>query len=262
MSSRTPDWQLPPGVGRSLWEYAHADHIAWDYDDYFADNRLFEYDEQVLLRHFTRPGRLVDLGCGTGRLLLPFARRGFRCLGVDLSEPMLEVTREKADLAGLDVPLVRANLVELDALPAAFADYAILMFSTLGMIRGSENRARVLRHAFRILKPGGLFGCHVHNRWYNLYDPQGRRWLLANRLASWLRRDVEWGDKVYDYRGIPRMTLHVFGQSEFRRALSEAGFHVRELVSLDTHRHRPLPWPWLAGPLRANGWIAVCERPR
>ena len=50
-----------------MWDYAHAPHIADDYDDYFALNTLFEFDEAVLARHLTRPGLIVDLGCGTGR---------------------------------------------------------------------------------------------------------------------------------------------------------------------------------------------------
>ncbi len=261
MAPRVPDWQLPRGVNRGLWEYAQAEHIAYDYDDYFADNRLFEFDEQVLLRHFTRPGVLVDLGCGTGRLLVPLAQRGFTAIGVDLSRHMLEVAAEKADLAGATIHRVQANLVELDCLRPAVADYAILMFSTLGMIHPRDHRLRVLEQAYRILKPGGLLGCHVHNRWYNLFDPQGRRWLVRNRLESWLRREVEWGDKMYDYRGIPRMKLHVFSEGEFRGILLQAGFRLRELLRLDTHRHRPLRWPRLAGAWRANGWIAVCQKP-
>ena len=56
MSTRRPSWQLPAGVTRGSWDYIQADHIAHDYDDYFAYNSLFEFDEQVLARHFTQPG--------------------------------------------------------------------------------------------------------------------------------------------------------------------------------------------------------------
>src|SRR5262249_58740241 len=40
----------------------------------------------------------------------------------------------------------------------------------------------------RLLRPGGRFVLHVHNRWFNLWDPQGRRWLLGNTLAALLGR--------------------------------------------------------------------------
>ena len=36
-----------------MWDYAHTDTIATDYDAYFQGNRLFELDEAILRRHFT-----------------------------------------------------------------------------------------------------------------------------------------------------------------------------------------------------------------
>jgi SAM-dependent methyltransferase len=253
-----PQWRLPPGVTLGLWQYAQADHIADDYDSYFAHNSLFDFDVAVLARHFTRPGLLADLGCGTGRLLVPFARRGFRGLAIDLSTPMLEVVGQKAAAENLPIDRLRANMTELGCLRDGSADYCISMFSTLGMIRGRENRVRALAHACRILRPDGRFALHVHNRWYNLWDPQGRRWLLANLWGALVRRDQEPGDKFFDYRGIPNMFLHVFTRRELLADLRRAGFRVVEIVALDTERRHALRRPWLFGRLRANGWIVVC----
>src|SRR5262245_26771382 len=109
------DWQLPAGVTRGLWEYLHDPVLARSYDENLAGTPLLTTDLAFAQRHFDRPGSLVDLGCGTGRLLIPFARRGSWVLGVDLSEEMLRVAGEKASMAGLTVHRLRANLVELDA---------------------------------------------------------------------------------------------------------------------------------------------------
>jgi SAM-dependent methyltransferase len=259
-SSDLPSWRLPPGITRGLWQYAQADHIAYDYDQYFAHNSLFDFDLAVLERHFQQPGLLVDLGCGTGRLLVPFARRGFRGLAVDLSTPMLEVVGQKADAEWLPIDRVRANMLQLDFIREDSADYCISMFSTLGMIRGRENRLQALRHAWRILKPGGKFVLHVHNRWYSLFDPQGRRWLLENWVGAHLQRNQEPGDKFFDYRGIPKMFLHVFTRRELFADLKAAGFQIVECNLLDTQRRHALKRPWLLGRLRANGWIVVCQK--
>jgi SAM-dependent methyltransferase len=257
-AARLPDWRLPPGVDRSLWEYAQAEHIAADYDEYFAHNSLFDFDLAVLERYFARPGMLVDLGAGTGRLLLPFARRGFRCLAVDLSAAMLRVVGRKAVAESLPIDRLLANMVQLDCLRDACADYCISMFSTLGMVAGRDNRRRVLAHARRILRPGGLLVIHVHNRWYNLRLPEGRRWLVRNAFRALSGRE-EWGDSRYDYRGIPGVRLHLFTQCELVRELRRAGFRVRELTPLDTRRRHALPHAWLLARLRANGWIAVAQ---
>lgn len=252
--------QLPPGVPRGVWRYVQAEYIAAEYDEYFAHNRLFEFDEQVLTRYFIRPGLVVDLGCGTGRSLVPLARRGFRTLGVDLSLHMLRIVGQKARLEKLPIQKLRANLVQLDCLRSSSADYCLCLFSTLGMIRGQDNRQRMLAQTWRILKPGGLLVLHVHNLWYSLFDPEDRRRLAPHLLVSLASRKLERGDKFFQYRGIPEMFLHRFTRRELVRVLTTAGFRLTELIPLHATRRRPLPYPWLCGWLRANGWIAVCQK--
>jgi SAM-dependent methyltransferase len=264
VAEKRPQWQLPQGVTRGLWDYVHSPTVADDYDEYFAHNRLFRFDEQIVLRELEirgiRRGNVVaDLGCGTGRALVPLARRGIRGVGIDLSPRMLGIVRGKARNEQLDILCLRCNLVELDALADHCVDAAISLFSTLGMIRGCTNRQQALNHFHRIVKPGGIFVLHVHNYWYNLNDPGGPWWLIANLLRSCLRRDIEAGDKFFSYRGVPNMFLHVFRRRELITSLRRAGFRIRKLVPLDPRRHRALRWPWLLGAVRANGWIAVCE---
>jgi SAM-dependent methyltransferase len=254
-----PQWQLPAGVPRGVWEYALSEEIAGTYDEHFRGTLLFQFDEQLLLRHFCQPGLVIDLGCGTGRALVPLARHGFRCLGVDLSRAMLQVVGRKAVEEGLPIARLQANLVELDCLRDEAADYCVCLFSTLGMIRGRQNRQRVLAHARRILKPGGLFVVHVHNVWYNLFDAMGRRWLAGNLLESLISRDVELGDKFFDDRGVAKLFVHTFGRREFVGALRTAGFQLVELIPLAVGQERRLRWPRLMSGLRANGWIAVCR---
>ncbi len=260
-SPTPPEWQLPPGVPRGTWQYAQEEDIARQYDAYFADNRLFEFDQQVLARHFRQPGLLIDLGCGTGRVLLPFARRGFPTLGVDLSLPMLRVVGHKAQCEQLVIHRLCANLVDLGCLADAIADYAVCLFSTLGMIRGRRNRLQALHHISRVLKPGGWFVVHVHNLWYSLLYSAGRRWLLGHLLAAGVRRDLERGDRFFDYLGIPNVFVHSFSERELRGDLRAAGFRIEDLIRLHATRQRPLRAAWFFGSIRANGWIAVCRKP-
>jgi SAM-dependent methyltransferase len=242
-----------------MWEYAASRRIAEQYDDFFAFNRLFEFDQQVLARYFSPSGLVLDLGCGTGRALVPLVRRGYRGLAVDLSEKMLQIVHRKAELENLPIQCVRANLVQLECLADDLADYAICLFSTLGMVRGHANRRRVLEHARRILKPGGLFVLHAHNRRFGLFDSGQLWWLAKNLLRARLVRDVEPGDKFLFYRGIPNLFLHIYTRRELTGALRQAGFRVREVIPLNRLRNRALARPWLLGQIRANGWIVVCD---
>lgn len=255
--SDRPLWQLPAGVSRGLWDYVHSPHIADTYDDYFAFNSLFDFDESLLLETFPTPGVIADLGCGTGRALVPLVEAGHRGLAVDLSAHMLQIVREKADSYDLPIDCVLANMVELDCLRTASVDGAICMFSTLGMIRGRANRRQALAHARRILKPGGRLVLHVHNYWYNLRDPDGPWWVLKNLCTAPWSGSVEVGDKWFPYRGLPSMFLHVFRWRELAADLASAGFRVDRRVRLDAERRHALSAPWLLPALRTNGWIVV-----
>jgi ubiquinone/menaquinone biosynthesis C-methylase UbiE len=191
--------------------------------------------------------------------LVALARHGHRGLAVDLSPHMLRIVAEKAKKENLPIEGIQANIVELDCLADRSADYAICLFSTLGMIRGRENRQRALDHVRRILKPGGLFIIHVHNVWFNLFDPLGRAWLMRHVWERVRNREIEWGDKFFNFHDVGQMFLHTFSEHELRSTLKKAGFKFKRWIPLSVNRQRPLSHPWFFGRFRANGWIVVCE---
>lgn len=240
-----PDWQLPPGTDRGLWDYVSSERVAREYDDALAGTPLLDVDLRFADRHFRAPGRLIDLGCGTGRALVHFARRGFACLGVDLSKAMLAVVNEKAARAGVAVATLQANLVELDEVPDATFDYAACLFSTLGMIRGAENRARFLGHVRRVLKPGGVFVVHAHNARYRFGRGLGKR-------------GPEPGDHTMpQLRGGAELTLHHFTRAELLNVLTSAGFRARELLPVSAGPGGRLAVPWFLPRVRAFGYLVA-----
>src|SRR6266851_5873771 len=250
MTASVPDWRLPPGVSRGLWDYLHDRSVARNYDQNLAGSTLLAVDQRFAERFFDRPGRLIDLGCGTGRLLIPFARRGCWVLGVDLSEEMLKQVGERAARHGVVVHRLKANLVELEGLTDQAFDYAACLFSTLGMIHGAEQRQRVIDHAYRLLRPGGRFVLHVHNRWFNFWDPQGRRWLVWDLLQS-LIQGKPGGDRLMPvHQGIAGLTLHLFTRREAERMLKKAGFRLLEVRPVSLRPDGRLPLPGFFGWLR------------
>jgi SAM-dependent methyltransferase len=254
-----PDWQMPPGVNRGLWDYLYSESIARDYDAGLAGSSLFDIDQRFVLRHCAMPGRLIDLGCGTGRLLVPLAQRGYSVLGVDLSPEMLRIAAEKAAMAGVRVDLLRANLTELDAVGDGHFDYAACLFSTLGMVVGAAQRRRVVEHAFRLLRPGGRLVVHVHNRWWNFWDPTGRRWLVADLFGRGV--GPERGDRVMPvHQGVAGLTLHLFTRREVVRLLRGAGFRILEVMPISLRADGRLSWPWWFGWLRAYGYLICAEK--
>jgi ubiquinone/menaquinone biosynthesis C-methylase UbiE len=261
MTLSVPDWRLPPGVSRGLWNYLHDPFIAHGYDESLAGSSLFEVDQRFAAQYFERPGRLVDLGCGTGRLLARFARRGYWVLGIDLSEEMLKEVGKRTAREAVVIHRLKANLVQLEGLRDQAFDYAACLFSTLGMIQGTEQRQRVLNHAYRLLRPGGRLVLHVHNRWFNFWDPQGRRWLVRDVLRSLVQR-TEGGDRLMPvHQGIAGLTLHLFTRREVKRMLRKAGFRLLEVRPVGLGLDSRLSLPGFFGWLRSYGYLLAAERP-
>jgi ubiquinone/menaquinone biosynthesis C-methylase UbiE len=266
-----PDWRLPPGVTRSVWEFAHDRQIAREENRHLAGAPLLEFDRRLIAGWFPSPGRLVDLGCGTGRALVDCSRRGIDCVGVDLSFESLYVAADATRETARPVALVRGNLCELDCLADGQFDYALMLFGTLGMIAGHEHRRHALTHARRLLRPRGLLALHVHNLWRHFHSPQGRRW-LAHDVVKRLLRNPTVGDSEHDYRGIPRIYHHAFTSGEIRRLLRECRFRAREMIPLAPLDKGPdvAPQTMCDAPpnfacrgmfpnLRATGWILLAE---
>ena len=247
-----PDWQLPTGVDRGLWDYLHSDEMVRGYDEQMAASPLARADVAFCERAFPAPGKLIDLGCGTGRLCLHFAAKGYDCVGVDLSDEMLTRARANTTGAGVRVEWVNANLVDLTGQKDANFDYAACLFSTLGMVRGAENRVKVVANILRLLKPGGRFVLHVHNR---TFIGLGWRRILTHSLRGALGRP-DAGDTTMPqaYGGAP-LTLHHFSRREAVRLLSGIGFAVREVHQVGLNGEAVRGW-W-----RTYGYLLLAERP-
>ena len=88
-------------------------------------DRVFEpFGELLVERACAVPGgRVLDVGCGTGATTLAVARRlgmNGRCVGVDISEPMIDAARRRAELDGTPAAFIRANAEDHAFDPGSF----------------------------------------------------------------------------------------------------------------------------------------------
>ena len=71
-----------------------------------------DYIENLFIMYDVNPDLVCDLACGTGNITIPLAKRGYDMTGVDISEDMLNIAREKAD--GLDILFLNQSMTDLD----------------------------------------------------------------------------------------------------------------------------------------------------
>lgn len=103
-------------------------------------------------------GPVLELGCGTGRVLLPIARSGIACTGVDPSADMLRVLRSKGVPENLT--LVQGNMQTLDLRERGFA-LAVIAFRAFQHLLTVEDQLEALGRIREHLRPGGLLALDV-----------------------------------------------------------------------------------------------------
>ncbi len=97
---------------------------------------------------------VLEIGFGTGHALERFARAGGRVTGLELSEGMRSIARQRLARAGLERH-VRLDLGDARALPYEDARFDTAFMSFTVEIFNAKDRARVLGEASRVLRAGG-----------------------------------------------------------------------------------------------------------
>ena len=190
-SLHSPTWQRPEGVSAGNWDYIRSAEIARGYLEFLSADPLNSIDGEVIARYLgkieaTRPDPvIVDFGCGNGRSLIPLIKKGYLTVGIDLSRHMLDefadACRWESEVVN-EPQLVLANLVALNCFRDDIGDLGLCLFSTLGMIQNRAYRVSVLKHARRLIKPGGYLILHAHNLWFQVASWVGAKWFFATPL--------------------------------------------------------------------------------
>ena len=156
-------------------------------------------------------GPILELGCGTGRALLPIMAEGIPCTGVDESPPMLAALAAKSPPANLR--LVQASMQDFDLQPDRFA----LIFSAFRAFQHMytvEDHLACLACVRRHLAPGGCFA-------FDVFNPRlARIAILEEPEEEDLRFELD-GDEVVRFASVRRepdlQLQHVHMRYERRR---------------------------------------------
>ena len=203
------------------------DSIAGNYD---ALNHILSLDIDKIWRRKAlkqivdapAPVQVLDLACGTGDFSIAIAKalNSGHVTGVDLSEGMLAVMREKVDKVGLSETI---SIEEGDGENLRFPDNTFDRVTIAFGIRNFEDRPKGLKEMLRVLKPGGRLVI------LELSRPENKviRWfydLYFLHILPKIGGKVS-GDKAA-YAYLPASVAAFPGKKEFMATMREAGFRT------------------------------------
>ena len=201
-------------------------------------------------------GPILELGCGTGAVLLPIARAGIDVAGVDAASPMLDRCRVKLvrepQRVRRHVELVHADMRRFD-LDRSFT-LVIVPFGGFMHLLTRDDQVACLRTVLRHLTPGARLALDVPNRRPRCFDDRSPTdWRLddrqislsdGRRIARFTRSVVrDEAQQVFDFevafetmrhdgrsnRVIERVPLRYTSPAEIEKLLEEAGLEIEHI---------------------------------
>jgi SAM-dependent methyltransferase len=130
-------------------------------------------------------GRALEFAIGTGRVAVPLARRGVPVTGIELSRPMIEQLRTKAD--EMAIPVIAGDMTTVRA-PGVYT-LVYLVYNTISNLLTQSEQVACLRNAARHLAPGGRF---VIELWVPELRklPPGQQALVCNSEPGYIGVDT------------------------------------------------------------------------
>jgi len=193
--------------------------------------------------------RTLELGCGTGRLLMPMARAGIPMVGIDRSPDMLTRAVDRArKLPRASRPAILRG--DIRTLPFSARSFGAVMapYGLFQSLLRESDLSMLLAEVHRVLRKGGLFGIdlvpdlpawHEYNEQVSLRGrgPRGGQLTLVESVRQDRRRKLTIFDEVFVERIGTRTTRHAFSLTfrtlalpEVVERVAEAGFVVERLL--------------------------------
>lgn len=186
----------------------------------FSKTRWNIWDEFNVFKKYIKEGdRIIDVGCGNGRLLELFKGENINYTGVDISDRLINLARKKHP---------DNNFVVADNLNLPFSDNnfdKVFSIAVLHTIPSNQLREKAIIELKRILKPGGFLFITVWDVWRKDTLPEFLKYsflkLIGKSKLDFKDAFIPWADKTKRY-------YHFFTKKELINLTGKAGFGIME----------------------------------
>lgn len=205
---------------------------------YWSIRIILENIKYILTSYSNVDGILLDAGCGNGQFTEMFVKNLNikKVIGVDFSENMLKVAKERAREKGYEdrIGLVRADLENI-----GFGDEIFDVVYLFGVLEHLDNPQKVIEELVRVCKVNGVIILNVPRKWslahitFMLFGQNPRDWGTAKRsFKIWEKARYY---KFYTFGDVKRMVGNT-NKCKLLERIPVHYIHVVGLASVPLHR--------------------------
>lgn len=198
--------------------------------EHFSKTRSFFWHDLAFIKNLVIPGeRILDLGCGNGRLLELLKEKDINYLGVDNSEKLIDIARKKYPQKRFMV----ADALDLP-LPDNYFD-KVISIAVFHHIPSKELRFEFLRQVKKVLKPEGKLILTVWSLNRKRFFKYHLKYLFLKVIG---KSELDFKDILYPWKSsrgktIVKRYLHCFTKRELENLIEKLGFQVKEISFSD-----------------------------
>lgn len=185
--------------------------FAFVYDELMNEvdyNNWVKYIEDIIKNENVEVQNILELACGTGNLTIPLTKKNYDIAGIDISEEMLQVAREKGERENVELVLLEQDIVELD-FDVTNLDCILCGCDGFNYITYDEDLEGVFSKCHELLKDNGIFIFDISS-YYKLSK------VIGNNMYGENRENVAymWQNYFDDYENLVEMDLAFFVKGE------------------------------------------------
>jgi 2-polyprenyl-3-methyl-5-hydroxy-6-metoxy-1,4-benzoquinol methylase len=174
--------------------------------------------------------KVLDVGCGNGRLLEVLKNKNINYLGVDNSSELIKIARNNYP----NYKFLVADILDLSQIPVDSFDY-VFCLAVLPHIPGKKLRMKALRELKKKVKNSGKIIISAWNLWGQKTNKKYRFLIIKNGCLKILgKNNLDFGDIIFPWKSSNGKTsskryYHAFTRAGLKSLVLKTGIHLEKI---------------------------------